>query len=291
MTERKRPLGSIIMILIVLLAIGGGVWLYYKPEPVDDSSVKTQELPVPSRPETSAVESEQAVTEAVSPGAGEQNQNAEETQGTESGTQEIQETTPAALPSLENSDGFVRDRLADISPGLKPWLKTDGLIRKIVVIGNDFSQGQRLYQHMKAFKLSEPFIAEEDEQGLYITRKSYQRYNALASAIDAISVPEALDLYKKIKPLCQQVFAEFDYPADYQLDDLMKKAASELLAAPVIESRIDLVRTSVNYKFADQELEALSPVHKQMIRMGPQNTRIIQNKLRLLMEALVNLDD
>jgi hypothetical protein len=63
------------------------------------------------------------------------------------------------------------------------------------------------------------------------------------------------------------------------------------LAAPVIEGRIALVRPTVNYKFADQKLEALSPVRKQMIRMGPENTRIIQNKVRMLVEELVNLKD
>jgi hypothetical protein len=29
--------------------------------------------------------------------------------------------------------------------------------------------------------------------------------------------------------------------------------------------------------------------NKQMIRMGPENTRIIQNKVRMLVEGLVNL--
>jgi hypothetical protein len=47
----------------------------------------------------------------------------------------------------------------------------------------------------------------------------------------------------------------------------------------------------VLYKYADSELENASPVHKQMLRMGPENTRIIQQKVRLLLEGLVNLKD
>jgi hypothetical protein len=33
------------------------------------------------------------------------------------------------------------------------------------------------------------------------------------------------------------------------------------------------------YKYADPKLERLNAVSKQMIRMGPRNTRIIQKKL------------
>jgi len=52
-----------------------------------------------------------------------------------------------------------------------------------------------------------------------------------------------------------------------------------------------LERNSIHYKFADQQLEALNPVHKQMLRMGPDNTRIIQNKLRLFVAGLANLKE
>lgn len=284
--ERKRSWGPIFTILIVLLILGAGVWLYYKPQPTDDSGIKTQELLVPN------VSEQPPATVAAPPEHEDALPEGEEgAQTTEGGTGEPQVDMAATLPALENSDGLFREKVTELSPGLAVWLNTDDLIRKTIVIINDFSQGQRLYKHMQSFKLNEPFIADQDEQGFYITRKSYQRYNALASAIDAIKVPAALEFYKTIKPLCQQVFAEFNYPNDYHIDDVINKAAAEILAAPVIEARIDLVRTSVNYNFADKELEALSPVHKQMIRMGPQNTRIIQNKLRLLLEALVNLDD
>lgn len=282
-TQKRRPLGPIITVLAALLILGAGAWLYYRPQPVDDSSIKTQELPVPQ------VSKRTEPKEALAPGV-EGPQTTEEGQTAETVSVEPREI-PEALPALENSDGFFREQLTALSPGLAAWLNTDDLISKIIVIINDFSQGQRLHKHMRSFKLNEPFTADQDEQGLFVTSKSYQRYNALASAIDAVNMPAALELYERIKPLGQQVFAGFNYPADYQIDDIVKKAAAEILSAPVIEHRIALVRTSVNYQFADKKLEALNPVHKQMIRMGPQNTRIIQNKVRLLMELLVSSDE
>jgi hypothetical protein len=83
-----------------------------------------------------------------------------------------------------------------------------------------------------------------------------------------------------------QVFAEFSYPKDFTLETIIKKAAGEIIATPVVEGQISLIRPSVLYKFADPKLEALNAVQKQMIRMGPENTKIIQNKCR---EFLVDL--
>ncbi|MGR9115721.1 MAG: DUF3014 domain-containing protein [Gammaproteobacteria bacterium] len=234
---------------------------------------------------------EESGTEGAPPADLESGRQQDSGETTEAETKEPQTTGPAALPPLASSDGLFRDEVTELSPELANWLKTDDLVRKTLVIANDFSQGQRLDKHMRSFKLNEPFMADQDEQGLYLTSKSYQRYNALVSAIDAVNVPAALEFYQTFKPLYREVFEEFNYPEDYQLDDIFKKAAAEILAAPVIEGRIGLVRTSVNYKFSDKKLEALSPVQKQMIRMGPQNTRIIQNKLRLLLEIMVNPDD
>lgn len=192
----------------------------------------------------------------------------------------------STLPDLLSSDDFVRQALINISPGLAQWLKADQLIRKYVVIVNDFAQGFRIAKHMSFIRLGEPFSVEQDKNGLFIAAKSFQRYDKLAQAIQAIDAKSAVTLYQKIRPLMQQVFAEFSYPQDITLEATFKKAAAEVIAAPALEGQISLFRPSVYYKFADAKLEALSPVQKQIIRMGSANTRIIQAKCR---EFLVEL--
>jgi Protein of unknown function (DUF3014) len=190
------------------------------------------------------------------------------------------------LPDLLSSDDFIRQALFQLSPGLAQWLKADQLIRRYTVIANDFAQGSRISKHMSFLGLVEPFAVEQGATALTIAPKSILRYNNVAQTIQAIDAKVAVAFYQKIRPLMLQVFAEFSYPSDISLESIIKKAAGEILAAPVIEGEIDLVRPSVFYKFADPNLEALSPVQKQMIRMGPENTKIIQNKCR---EFLVEL--
>jgi hypothetical protein len=202
-----------------------------------------------------------------------------------------QNEAQVVLPALEDSDGLIREAIAQISPTLGQWLKTDQLIRKFVLIANDFSQGLRLEKHMRFLKPDQPFAAEIGSRRMFIATKSYQRYDKLAAAIDALDINATLAVYKKFRPLMVQVFNEFSYPEQYGLEDIFTKAAAEILAAPVIEGRIALTHPTVNYKFADPKLEALGPVHKQMIRMGPTNTVIIQTKVRALLEGLVNLQE
>jgi hypothetical protein len=277
--ERKRPIGLIITLLIILMvALAAGAWFYINPQVVEagNSGLTTQELALPVTPnqEQSAPANTLNLSSETEP---------------KISTEEPSTDSGPALPALENSDDFFREQATRLSPGFNPWLKEDELIRKFVIIANDFSQGLRIYKHMKPFTLTEPFIAEKDNQGLYLSPKSYQRYNQLASAIDDINVKDGLQTYLTFNALFQQIFKEFSYPESYSVDDLFQKAAAELLTAPVIDSRIALVKATLGYKFADQKLETLNPVHKQMIRMGPQNTRIIQNKLRLLTEGLANM--
>lgn len=201
---------------------------------------------------------------------------------------ELQQETAFILPDLDHSDALFREEMTGISPALAGRLNTDQLVRKYVVIVNDFSQGLRLEKHLRFLQPDQPFAVEQQDGSLFISTKSYQRYDWLAAAINELDVQATLAVYKKFRPLLLQVFREFSYPDEYSLEDIFTKAASVILAAPVVDGRLAVLRHSINYKFADRQLEAANPVHKQMLRMGPENTRIIQNKLRILVEGLVN---
>ncbi len=268
----KKFSGLLAAVVIVLIILAGAGWFYFaKQQPDDVAEPDAQALAVPAVEEMGADEDAETAIDKL-----------EELQ---------QEEEQVVLPTLDTSDGVFREAMLQLSPQLSHWLNTDQLIRKYVVIANDFSQGLRLEKHMRFLKPDHPFAADQDDAGLFIATKSYQRYDKLAAAIDAMDVQATLAVYKKFKPLLLQVFTGFSYPEQYHLEDIFTKAAAEILAAPVIEGRIALVRPTVIYKFADQKLEALSPVRKQMIRMGPENTRIIQNKMRMLVEGLVNVND
>ncbi|TRW92002.1 DUF3014 domain-containing protein [Candidatus Methylobacter oryzae] len=270
----KKSGSGMVLKAIVLIALAGGGWFYFQhlqSETVTEPETRSLALPSQDR-ETKAAEQL-----LISNGA----PTAEATAGAVTDTSLI-------LPDLDHSDALLREEIVGLSPALAGWLNADQLIRKYVVIANDFSQGLRLEKNLRFLQLDQPFAVDQEGESLFISSKSYQRYDGLAAAVNALDVRATLAVYRKFRPLLVQVFKEFSYPEEYNLEDIMMKAAAVIIAAPVSDERIALEKGSIHYKFADQQLEALNPVHKQMLRMGPENTRIIQNKLRLFAENLAN---
>ena len=276
--ERKKPVGATISIVAILFA--GGAWFYVNRPIQPTTEAETKPLALPSVPDSAAAEEttqNQAGIDLIAPETADlENQAQPETVASET------------LPELAGSDPAFRQTLLGLSPQLEPWLKSDQLIRNYLTLANDFSQGLRLEKHMRFLKPSQPFIATQTADGLFMASESYNRYDALAAAIDIIDPKAAAAVYRKFKPLLLEVFNDFGYPPERPLEDIFLKSATQILAAPLIEQPIALVRPSVFYKYADEKLEGLSPVGKQMLRMGPKNTRIIQDKVRQLVQELVN---
>ena len=288
--KNKKTTSVLALLLVLALVIVARFgWFYYQHR---QNSTKVQPqtliLPLPSGFIDTAKINPQSITESIQ---GEL--TAQPIPETQSNNQIVSLPQDSAfiLPDHEHSDALFRAELTAISPSLAEWLNSDQLIRKYVAIINDFSQGSLVEKHLSFIKLELPFSVEENNDSLFIAAKSYQRYERLATAVNALDVQASLAVYTKFRPLLLQVFNELGYPAEYNLEDILAKAAAVILAAPVIDGQVGLVKHALNYKFADQQLEALNPVQKLMLRMGPENTRVIQNKLRLLVEGLVNLKD
>ena len=275
--EAKRTSGVAIAIILALL-LGGGLLYLNRSERQTRPEIK--ELKLPQRPDELTMADESVPDDVIADQVLPDSSVLTEPEGAEQ---------PNPLPALSSSDQAFREAMRGVSASLAPWLKADHLIRRYTTIANDFSQGLVLEKHMRFLKQSQPFSVKKTEEGLFIAEESYRRYDKLAKAIDAVDVKAAAAVFRHFMPLFQEVFDDFAYPPDRPMDDIFLKSAAQILAAPVIERPIAGVRPSVFYKFADDKLEGLSPVSKQMLRMGPKNTRIIQNKIRQLVQEWVNL--
>lgn len=286
--KSKKNGAATIFAVLALIAFGIGGWFYFK-HLQNDASTKpeTRTLALPSDPigkgAAGPLSLGREIDGMVAAEAGPET--------TADAIVELQQDTSFILPDLEHSDALLREEMAGVSPALAECLNAEQLIRKYVVIANDVSQGLRLEKHLRFLEPDQPFAVDQDNEKLFIAIKSYQRYNRLAAAINALDVQATLSVYKKFRPLLLQVFKEFSYPDEHSLEDIFAKAAAVILAAPVRDGQIAVERHAVHYKFADQQLEELNPIYKQMLRMGPDNTRIIQSKVRLLVEGLVNLKE
>ncbi len=75
------------------------------------------------------------------------------------------------------------------------------------------------------------------------------------------------------------------YPEE-DFDKTLDEAIVELLKVPVVKGEILLESKVISYAMADPKLEDLSEAQKHLLRMGPENVRKIQAKLREIGLAL-----
>ena len=197
--------------------------------------------------------------------------------------------TQPKLPSLDNSDNFLRDRMLLIKhkPELQTWLNADDLVRRSASYLDGLARGNTL---SKIFPLTAPegnFAMHSDGDIIWLNAGNYERYNATVAVLTSFDMQSLGQIFHFIRPLLETAFAEMGY-RPRQMDGIILQSIDNVLATPIIVEPIELTRDSVAYKFADPELEALLPIQKQLLRTGPENTQRLQQQALLLKEALMN---
>jgi Protein of unknown function (DUF3014) len=194
---------------------------------------------------------------------------------------QLQRTEQMALPPLDQSDALVRELVARLSshPTVAAWLTTDGLIMNFVVVTTKIAEGQTPSGELKAVGPVGAFLIRKSQTSVHIDPASYRRYDRYAEAVAAIDARGAARLYETLKPRVIEAHRRFG-TAEGEADRTLERAIVELLRVPVVEGDIALEPQGIGYAFADPRLEQLSAAQKQLLRMGPDNVRKIQAKLR-----------
>lgn len=198
------------------------------------------------------------------------------------------EMAPAPeLPTLDASDEAVRALVEALSghPRLAAWLAPDDLVRRFVAAVVDVANEESPRPHISHLAPLGNFGVTEHQGSLVIDSASYARYNTAATVLDSLDDKQTKELYQHLKPLFDEAYQDLGYPGG-SFDVALGRAIDRLLATPIPAGRVPVKRRVKNYRFADPDLEALSPIEKHLIRMGPTNARKVQAKLRQLREAL-----
>ena len=193
-----------------------------------------------------------------------------------------------SLPNLDASDQFIRDRLVLLSEkrDLIVWLTTDDILRRSASYLDGLARGIIL---SNIFPLSSPeggFSTHSDEQTIWLNAGNYERYDNTVSVISSLDMDLAAQIFHLTRPLLEGAFSELGY-RPRQMDGIILTALDQIMNTPVIFEPIQLSRDSVNFKFFDSKLESLTPLQKQLVRAGPENTRRLQKQAKLLRIALM----
>jgi len=104
----------------------------------------------------------------------------------------------------------------------------------------------------------------------------------LVKAVDAAKLAA---VYRRLYPLFQQAYRDLGFPKGY-FNDRVVIAIDDLLATPELAEPLRLRQDKVRYQFADPDLDGRSAGQKIMLRIGPENARIVKAKLREFRRAI-----
>jgi hypothetical protein len=203
----------------------------------------------------------------------------------DAGAVEAPEPPPAPpMPPVEQADARVRAALASLSK-LAPWLKTEDLARRFVAAVNAVAEGRSPRSTVSFIEIEGSFKSRAEAGRARIDPSSWARYDAVVAVFSSLDAQSSAAAFRELHPLFDAAQREMGKPGT-RFDDVLAQAIAQLLAVPVPDEPIELVASKGAWAYADPKLESLSAAQKHLLRMGPQNVRQVQSKLRGLRTAL-----
>jgi hypothetical protein len=119
---------------------------------------------------------------------------------------------------------------------------------------------------------------------LYFDPANYGRFDLYVDLLVARDPAEVAEMFSLLSPLVEESLAELGNHLSAR--EQLQTAIDQVLAVPIRHQDIRLIQPKVLYEFAEPRLEKLTPVQKQVLRSGPDNTKKLQAFLARLRPLL-----
>ena len=195
----------------------------------------------------------------------------------------LPDVPPLDLPELSASDEFIRQMVSRLSehPQLAAWLATDELVHRFVRVVVDLAGGSNPAANVSHMRPEADFSVRESEGRIYMAEASHERYDLLAATFASLDPEGTVRLYRQLRPLIDEAYAEMGIP-DRSFHEMLEMAIENLLMVQPRDEPLELELVEGIYEYADPDLESLGGAEKALLRVGPENTRRIQEHLRVL---------
>lgn len=186
------------------------------------------------------------------------------------------------LPPLNRSDDFVLGELRGMNGGAAVirFLAPERLIRRFVVFVHNVSGGELPVTELPYRRIGGQMPVRTVDENLYeLGPPAHRRFNRMVNAFVALNPDQVMALYRYLSPLFDNAYAEIGFSRG-TFDITLRRAIARVLEASPPEGPIRLVKPSVVYVYADSSIEDMSAVEKQLIRLGPENTAKLKERLQ-----------
>ena len=165
-------------------------------------------------------------------------------------------------------------------------LEADELVQRSAGMIDGFSRG---LMPRKALPLAPPkkaFSTVKVDGLAYIDPASYTRYDSYAQAIASLNVDLLVSTFHRYRPILEQAYAGFGYSAE-DMDNALIRSLDYVLATPEPSEPLALKRKEAIFQYMDPTFEQLTPLQKQLLRMGPENSSKIKQQASALRQGLL----
>ena len=179
---------------------------------------------------------------------------------------------PARLPLLNESDPWVREELQDLA---LPWLAETELVRTAATVLENASRGEVPRKFLQFLAPGGKFQVRRAGSRFQVNAQSYERYTPFVETLEQLEPGRAAKMFRMIEPLLGEAVTELG-ETGVSPRELAFDALGVALETPRVDAQAVLRQPKVMYTYADDDLESLKPLQKQLLRMGPQNLQRIR---------------
>ncbi len=195
------------------------------------------------------------------------------------------------LPPVEEADAWLMTQLGDLGvrESLLNLFDSAHPLSVSAAVLDGLSRGNLMRKMIPGWSPAGAFPAEKVADELYLDPAGYERYDTLVSTLVELEPATVEQGFHLLRPLYERTYGELGLDPE-DVDNALIRVLDQVIAAPELDTPPQLLQESVMYTYADPDLEALTPLQKQLLRMGPENTRRLKRQAQAVRAELLSVD-
>lgn len=192
-------------------------------------------------------------------------------------------TTEPALPDLADSDAQALAALTGLfgAGQVTDWFYAQHLIGRFVATVDALPRAKMAPLVLPMKRVSGTLVIAREPGLETIAPANAERYRPYVQAFDQLDSVQVVGLYHRWYPLFQKAYRQLGYPKGH-FNDRLVEVIDHLLQTPNVPEPIAVRFNGQAWEYVDPALEARSVGHKLMLRIGAENARTVQLKLKRL---------
>lgn len=200
-------------------------------------------------------------------------------------------TPPQGAPrlALDQSDAPFLDALHGIAgwqASVLPLLIPHDLIRHIVATVDALGRDKVALRVMPIKPVPGQFEVTATASQSWIADANAARYRPYVAALTSFRPAQSAQVYRRFAYLFQDAYRKLGYP-DRRFEQRLAEVLKEMIDAPEPKPPVAVQTGSAMFRYADPDLESLTAGQKILVRMGPQNERVVKRWLRAFRAAIL----